>query len=303
MALVQSWDLDFRQLDRGPFRGTLLQYGVEESQVGIASSNRKFDQRGIAPASFVSFAMLGQGAPPIIWRGVEVDQNKVMIYGPGDEIDCSSEPGFNVTTYSISKRLFSKRAHEMGILEPEKLVSRRKVFALSARTRKQLLSTIAGASRIAAIYRADDNDDSIRSTLEVTIPHLFLKAVAKNQGARISNPLTKRRKKALKTIEWSLVNSGIPPTSVRELCQLTGVSERTLQYLFKWKYNITPKAYIKLVRLNGVRRELYRASSRKVKILDVANNWGFWHMGQFAADYRESFGELPSNTLKNRKRK
>ena len=30
---------------------------------------------------------------------------------------------------------------------------------------------------------------------------------------------------------------------------------------------------------------------------DSANNWGFWHMGQFAKDYRRLFGELPSKTL------
>jgi len=30
----------------------------------------------------------------------------------------------------------------------------------------------------------------------------------------------------------------------------------------------------------------------------VANAWGFWHMGQFARDYRRLFGELPSDTLR-----
>ncbi|UCG61547.1 MAG: helix-turn-helix domain-containing protein [Candidatus Zixiibacteriota bacterium] len=33
-------------------------------------------------------------------------------------------------------------------------------------------------------------------------------------------------------------------------------------------------------------------------IADVANHWGFWHMGQFSADYRRLFGELPLETLR-----
>ena len=50
-------------------------------------------------------------------------------------------------------------------------------------------------------------------------------------------------------------------------------------------------------RLNGVRRQLYHADSSSIKIADVANHWGFWHLGQFAVDYRRLFGELPSEPL------
>ena len=32
-------------------------------------------------------------------------------------------------------------------------------------------------------------------------------------------------------------------------------------------------------------------------VAEVASRWGFWHMGQLAADYRQLFGELPSETL------
>ena len=35
-----------------------------------------------------------------------------------------------------------------------------------------------------------------------------------------------------------------------------------------------------------------------VNVVDIANAWGFWHSGQFAADYKQLFGELPSTTLK-----
>jgi AraC family ethanolamine operon transcriptional activator len=112
--------------------------------------------------------------------------------------------------------------------------------------------------------------------------------------------LTKRRKQALAAIEQSLSKSPIPPTTVRELCQVSGVSERTLQYLFKQKYGITPKAYLMLVRRNCVRRAIYQADPRKARIVDIANEWGFWHMGQFAKDYKKYFRELPSETLGRR---
>jgi len=37
-----------------------------------------------------------------------------------------------------------------------------------------------------------------------------------------------------------------------------------------------------------------------VIIADLANEWGFWHMGQFAKDYQRQFGELPRDTLRGR---
>ncbi|WP_408635108.1 helix-turn-helix domain-containing protein [Oleiphilus messinensis] len=30
---------------------------------------------------------------------------------------------------------------------------------------------------------------------------------------------------------------------------------------------------------------------------DVAADWGFWHLSQFSKDYRQLFGERPSDTL------
>jgi len=32
-------------------------------------------------------------------------------------------------------------------------------------------------------------------------------------------------------------------------------------------------------------------------ITQISSQWGFWHMGQFGADYKRQFGELPSETL------
>jgi transcriptional regulator GlxA family with amidase domain len=82
------------------------------------------------------------------------------------------------------------------------------------------------------------------------------------------------------------------------VCRQAQVSERVLHYAFKERFGISPKRYLQAFRLDSVRAELRSADPSVAKISDVANRWGFWHMGQFAADYRRQFGELPSETLK-----
>jgi AraC-like DNA-binding protein len=51
------------------------------------------------------------------------------------------------------------------------------------------------------------------------------------------------------------------------------------------------------VRLEAVRKEL-RALERDDEgtVSSVAHNWGFVHLGRFAAQYRDRFGEPPSTT-------
>ncbi len=68
-------------------------------------------------------------------------------------------------------------------------------------------------------------------------------------------------------------------------------------YIFKDYYGISPHGCLKKIRLNNVKRDLMKSDVQKVRIADIANKWGFWHMGQFAADYRNLFNELPSQTM------
>ena len=84
------------------------------------------------------------------------------------------------------------------------------------------------------------------------------------------------------------------PLSLLALCQHLGVSRRKLNYCFHDVLGMSPMRYLRVVRLDGARREL-RAACGPVQ--EVASRWGFAHMGQFAVDYRRHFGESPSATL------
>ena len=84
------------------------------------------------------------------------------------------------------------------------------------------------------------------------------------------------------------------PMSVVELALRLGVSRRTVQYACQGSLGIKPTSYLRALRLNGARRELRNAHS----VTEAATRWGFWHFGNFARDYRQMFGELPSQTLR-----
>jgi AraC family transcriptional regulator, ethanolamine operon transcriptional activator len=54
-------------------------------------------------------------------------------------------------------------------------------------------------------------------------------------------------------------------------------------------------AFLKAVRLNACRRAL-QTTEEGVTVQEVAQRSGFRHMGHFSKDYKNLFGELPSQT-------
>lgn len=87
------------------------------------------------------------------------------------------------------------------------------------------------------------------------------------------------------------------PPRIVDLCRELRVSRRWLQWSFNEVMGIGPCAYLQLMRLNGARRMLLRATP-DTKVGDAVEAYGFWHLSRFSRDYRRHFGELPSQTLR-----
>lgn len=83
-----------------------------------------------------------------------------------------------------------------------------------------------------------------------------------------------------------------------ELSQMVRMRSRSLINAFEAVTGYSPMDYLKRLRLSGARRALQRAKQLPIRIIDVAADWGFWHMGHFTASYRSMFGETPSQTLR-----
>jgi AraC family ethanolamine operon transcriptional activator len=101
---------------------------------------------------------------------------------------------------------------------------------------------------------------------------------------------------ALRAEAWLRQNLSDPPT-IAALCAALGTSERTLHEAFREHLDATPKAYLKVLRLEAARRDLLHGPEG-MRVTDVALDYGFLHFGWFSQDYRRLFGETPSQTLK-----
>jgi AraC family ethanolamine operon transcriptional activator len=88
--------------------------------------------------------------------------------------------------------------------------------------------------------------------------------------------------------------------TVADLCRSFYVNRRTLQNAFHNAVGMSPVAYLRAIRLNGLRRTLRNSTSPVVTVQDAAAEWGFWHLSQLASDYKRMFGELPSESLRQR---
>lgn len=87
------------------------------------------------------------------------------------------------------------------------------------------------------------------------------------------------------------------PVYTEELCQDLGTSASALAEAFRATLGISPHRFVKLRRLGLVHAALSAPDGPAPMVKAVALGHGFWHLGQFAADYRAQFNETPSETL------
>jgi AraC-like DNA-binding protein len=84
-----------------------------------------------------------------------------------------------------------------------------------------------------------------------------------------------------------------------ELCELIGVTDRTLRSCCAEFLGISPSRYVMLRRLKQVNLALRKADASMANVAELARHFGFTELGRFAGAYQAIFGEDPSTTLRH----
>jgi transcriptional regulator GlxA family with amidase domain len=89
------------------------------------------------------------------------------------------------------------------------------------------------------------------------------------------------------------------PIQMAQLCDATGVSERSLRNACHTVCGTSPKRYLTRRRLEAVRLALAEARPGQDTVTRIATDFGFFELGRFAGIYTSVFGERPSDTLRS----
>lgn len=91
------------------------------------------------------------------------------------------------------------------------------------------------------------------------------------------------------------------PLTIAEIAKASRTTVRTLQGGFRNFKGSNPLAYLRRLRLEAIRAELTDSENRQM-VAEIALRWGFAHPGRFSSEYRQAFGELPSETVRRIRR-
>ena len=294
-SLYSSWQGRFEQLTRGRFEGALRVVRGGVIRVAAIAGNQSVRIRGRDSVGLISVWPVIAGNAGCVWNGRRLTPGQLVLPGTDAEVDHRSARRAEALGVSLLPEALAEAArvvlnsdvtpftHTWAVLAPHP-----KAYANLTRELTRLLTAgVADPSLLRTPEGHELEQECVRSLVAVLFPPSV---------PRSDLSLPGRSRLIRRAEEFMRARLGDPLGAI-DLCRELGASDRTLRLAFNERYGLGPIVYFKCLRLNAVRSKL--KENPLITIADAARQFGFHHLGNFAADYRRLFGERPSETLKS----
>ena len=284
MDEIREWELDFKILVPGGFEANVVQLYSNDVLISYAKFNSSIHQEGVTPLGYRTFVVIGPNCDGFWWLGQHVAKNDLLVFPNSNELYAVTTEDFEVYTISIKTVLYDEMLNDLKLdpLNKSQMVIPLESFMADS-LRNTLGNILSNYSHVSQHY------------LKQYLVKKLIDCTTKNTKELIQ---TRKRDQSINTVIEYVRN--LPPEhvpDVSELCMIGSVSERTLQYAFNERYQMSPVEFIRAWRLNKAHRILARSEKESIKVSTIARKLGFHHLGQFSAYYKHLFAELPSETL------
>ena len=126
-----------------------------------------------------------------------------------------------------------------------------------------------------------------------TVLNALLQYFEHSHGAILRKPALECAPAVRRAIDYIRAYPDIP-LALADLARIAQVPVRTLSEQFRRSTGRPPLAYIRIARLEAARADL--VATPELRITDLALSYGWTNFGRFASQYRDNFGETPSET-------
>ena len=283
--VIKNANVDEEILESGSFKGTIRMVCTSHLVVSSFNISKKVLQIGTGSSGYITF-VIGDPAVLFNWRKIEMTNGVMGILWKNEHLSVTGA-GFNGLPVSIDENYFIKYCRLRGYPQLAEDLRRKEVIIGSEDSLNEIRQLI---KIVTSFVHLDDR--VVNELVEIKLVDLIFAYLTSEYTQQPQIELS--HSKFANTVDY--IHEHLSElTSVNQICENVNIPERTLRRLFRKKFDISPKRYVDMLRLNRVRNEI-RSISDQSSIKFVASEYNFWHMGQFAMDYKRAFGELPSET-------
>ena len=199
----------------------------------------------------------------------------------------------------LERRLVEQRAAALAgqavrTVEFDPLVDLQRPAGRGLRAQMEGLADLAeslGAARSLSAITAADWREALLDALLLKCRHGLSEAIGKFSGHGEALPCALRRARDC------LHANAAAPLDLAQLAAAAGIGIRALQLGFQRHFGTSISEMLLDIRLSHLNAELKRAAP-EARIIDIAFDLGFTHLGRMAGAYRAKFGETLSATLR-----
>lgn len=236
----------------------------------------------------------------VVAHGCPLKKHDLFGFDPTRESDVIAGQDTHIVIASLNFQVFQSLAADMGYDLGKKFLQQN-LIRFHPGTLRSLKTYYQEITEIFHQKPEFFKESSISSLIGENFLPLLIDTLGNHTRKNHHIPKPFCRYSIVKKTEEIARSSLDKPLTLKQICQELATSSSALSYGFQEIFGISPMAYIKIQRLNGVRRTLKNADFQTTMVMRIAHQWGFWSAGHFSRDYQEMFGELPSETLRNYK--
>ncbi|WGS49967.1 helix-turn-helix domain-containing protein [Paraburkholderia sp. D15] len=297
---LHGWHQTYDQLTAGSFVGELTELCLDHMQVFVETTSHTLRQTCEVQKDAYWF-----GIPTCPAGSGRIDAQVIagdaLAFRPGGiEFELLTSAGyeiFGVVVKGEVLRRYAADVERVGLADHVPHMEHTEVVPIGRARKERLCASLRHLLDDGA-KRGTPLSSFARNNLQASVLASLFDVGALTAAEPVAMPARPRRQSIVAQAREYVLLHRDRAIGVPELCEQLHVSRRTLQYCFQDVLGMAPATYLRAIRLNGARRELSTAAREARSVQDVAASWGFWHLSQFATDYRKLFGMRPSETLK-----